>query len=439
MLLTVLLAALTGQLLQKPIPHFREFRNDGVGRLSRLGQTQTLPYFYASLSSSSECNGASLSNLTLTRPGSYSCPQSSAFLVSVAANQPSTRIDGTDFFGTGTNATISYTYTATDTKVIELVAVPDKPWTAMAAAVTLQWGTFNAANSANFMIQNGIIIYREWDAGGSTVLAVATAAALGEGPRRIRLVIPPTGACTVYVDGVVVSSTASPNTGRMVTPPTTIRVGGIATDSFVWTGRIRDICLAKNTLYCFGAAPGEQSGRRIVAIGDSTTGSTINVTWPTRLQWKFGYTSNLVQNAGFGSTTAAQMLTVWTNNVRGKGYTTLLLLGGVNDINRDAQPASVPWTSLKTIIDQAKADGMTVGVSTVLPFSATGSKATELASLNSTITSYAGANGLILLDGYTIMGDGAGHLLPAYNVGDDLHLSEAGIRALGDAWYAVLP
>ena len=418
--------------------------DDRAGRFDRFCRQRSdrgLPcdgyaFFEAFPASGVDCDGSS-GGLNYVRAGTYSCGQSSGFLVTVSANQPPSTMAGTDFNASGTDATVSYAFSAADTKVIEVVVVPARPWKAMTAFVPLQWGTFSAANSATLMIQFGVITYREWD-GAAASSQLAASGILGEGPRRIRIVMPPTGSGSIYVDGTLVASTQT-GSNRMATPPSTIRVGGLAVGSFVVNGRLRNLCLSKNSGSCFNVAPGEQGGRRIVALGDSTTGSTINVNWPTRLQWSYGMLSNLVQNAGNGGLTAAQILTQWTDNVRSRGYTTVLVLGGVNDINRDSQTAASTWPSLKSIVDQAKADGLTVGISTVLPFSASGGKATELATLNSTITTYAGANGMILLDGYTLMGDGAGNLAAAYNAGDNLHLSEAGIRAFADGWFSVLP
>jgi len=120
-------------------------------------------------------------------------------------------------------------------------------------------------------------------------------------------------------------------------------------------------------------SPAARAATDIACLGDSITFGGITrtpVPWPHLLedslnaQYPGQYT---VSNFGTPAHTAAQNLSTWTTNIRGKGYEVLVVLTGINSILTGVTGANT-WTSINTIVDEAKADGMTVVLITTLPF-----------------------------------------------------------------------
>lgn len=172
--------------------------------------------------------------------------------------------------------------------------------------------------------------------------------------------------------------------------------------------------------------------QRVATLGDSIVyGYNVTTGWSTALGTLLGAPWR-VENFGINSDVVAKMLVRWRSQIRGQGFGYLVLAGGINDIRVGTSAATV-WTSLKAIVDEAKADGLVVVLCTVTPFknyaaSWTAGKQTELDSLNSTIIAYASSQGLRLVNSYLAMLDpGTPYtFLPAYDQGDNLHPNQAG-------------
>ena len=82
-----------------------------------------------------------------------------------------------------------------------------------------------------------------------------------------------------------------------------------------------------------------------------------------------GTTTRANYNYAVGGYRTDQCLTVWRNNVRGRGFSTLVLGCGVNSaIQGNPATSALAWADLQTILSEAKADGMTVVPLTILPF-----------------------------------------------------------------------
>ncbi|MBI5072117.1 hypothetical protein HZB93_04510 [Candidatus Falkowbacteria bacterium] len=135
------------------------------------------------------------------------------------------------------------------------------------------------------------------------------------------------------------------------------------------------------------------------------------------------------------------MLDQFRDNVKGKGFNGLIILGGVNDFS-SGRTAAQAQSNLNTLYTEAKADGIKVTAITVLPWSGysswTSSKQTQTTNLNSWILS---SPADIKVNAYASFGDASDptKLKCAYDGrdgtcdGDHLHPNAAGGRALGDA------
>lgn len=189
-------------------------------------------------------------------------------------------------------------------------------------------------------------------------------------------------------------------------------------------------------LLCF-AAPA-QAATDIACLGDSITYTSVArapVPWPHILetslnaQYPGQYT---VSNFGTPGHTASQNLSTWTSSIRGKGYEILVVLTGINSILTDVTGANT-WTSINTIVDEAKADGMTVVLITTMPFgSYTDWTAGRQTQLDALLTSIRAEGGVTLVDLYPDWetSPGSDQLLAAYDVGDFLHINAAGCTNL---------
>jgi lysophospholipase L1-like esterase len=178
------------------------------------------------------------------------------------------------------------------------------------------------------------------------------------------------------------------------------------------------------------------AAERVATLGDSIVyGYNVTTGWVTALAALLGSPWR-VENFGINSDVVANMLVRWRSQIRGIGFGYLVLAGGINDIRVGTSAATV-WTSLKAIVDEAKADGLTVVLCTVTPFKNysgqwTAGKQTELDSLNTTIRAYCSSQALRLVDSYVAMVDpgNAYTYLAAYDQGDNLHPNQAGNTAL---------
>jgi lysophospholipase L1-like esterase len=137
-------------------------------------------------------------------------------------------------------------------------------------------------------------------------------------------------------------------------------------------------------------------------------------------------------NGGFGGDNVAAMLVRWNAHFATQGYSTLIFLGGVNDLRAGATAAATYATAVQ-ILAAARARGMTVVVVSVTPwgnwFEWTAGKQTETLAYNALLSAWATTNGQTYVDAYTALSAGGGtpeDLAAIYDSGDGLHPNAAG-------------
>lgn len=151
-----------------------------------------------------------------------------------------------------------------------------------------------------------------------------------------------------------------------------------------------------------------------------------------------------VADFGVPGATAADCLTNYRAWVAGHGYTSLILLCGVNSLSAGATAVSVMAT-LTTIMDEARAAGLRVTPMGITPWKNAGTwtapKQTQTDALNVLIAAYATANGLTYVDPAPLGGEGGDPavLLAAYDSGDHIHPTAAGNIAIGALLQAANP
>lgn len=122
------------------------------------------------------------------------------------------------------------------------------------------------------------------------------------------------------------------------------------------------------------AAPAPTGNRyRVACLGDSITqGVYLANPYPHRLGELLTLANDgnawEVVNMGAGGEQTPQILGRWRSDVLIHGFTHLVLLGGINDINFGGADAGTIYTNLLAIIREAEAAGLVVAVSTVWPF-----------------------------------------------------------------------
>lgn len=136
------------------------------------------------------------------------------------------------------------------------------------------------------------------------------------------------------------------------------------------------------------------------------------------------------RNAGEPGIHATGCLDRWRLKVRGRGFGSLVVLCGLNDI-RSGSSAAATWSTLQVIFDEALEDGLRVVPMTLQPFKGdrawTPEKHAALLALNASIRAHCEANHLPCVDVYSSMNDPAndGAMQPRYDCGDHLHMNQA--------------
>lgn len=102
--------------------------------------------------------------------------------------------------------------------------------------------------------------------------------------------------------------------------------------------------------------------------------------------------------------TANNLLRQWTDFARGRGYSIVFTLGGVNDI-KSGTDMDLAYAALQRIWDEARSDGLRVFPMTLTPASENagwdGTKQTKLETLNARIRAYCASRGLTCIELYT--------------------------------------
>lgn len=220
-------------------------------------------------------------------------------------------------------------------------------------------------------------------------------------------------ASTVYLYGAQISTSSNPRC--------TLATGG---STATGTG---------SSPVCQSSFVTESYKSPIAWVGDSitygyTTGPRLTTPAPAALAASIG---RQVDNLGVPGDSAAQCLTHWRTSVRGHGYTSLILLCGVN-----STPLTGPavYATLETLLDEARLDGLHVTIVGLTPWANAGTwtapyqTATDY--INAHLITYASTYGINYVNTDS-MGVGSPLALTAPNdSGDGIHPSQAGANAL---------
>jgi lysophospholipase L1-like esterase len=241
------------------------------------------------------------------------------------------------------------------------------------------------------------------------------------------------GNMALYIDGRLASATRIGTTGVLSSKPTTAFVGCAGTTQQASGIAVRRLVFNNSpTSWNVNGPPTTGIG----SIGDSITVGTAG-------GGTEGYPSVMVHsilgpryatlNMGEGGSGVSFARQRWRQRIRGRGYSVLTMMTGVNDILNSFYDATGEWARQKIIIDEALADGLHVVVMTILPFRTysgwnSGKEAMRLA-VNASILSY---NPVSVtrryhpVDTAAAFDDGTGALRGGYDSGDHLHPNQAG-------------
>lgn len=178
-------------------------------------------------------------------------------------------------------------------------------------------------------------------------------------------------------------------------------------------------------------------------VGDSITWGNAPVTGTDRPPAVLGsLTVKYVQNLGIAGNTAAQCLTNFRDTVKGKGFTTLIVMCGVNDL-QSGTSAAATYASLETLYNEARADGLRLILVGISPWgsyvNSSPAKQTQSDALNVLISDYATTHSLDFVSTASL-GAGSPLALTAPNdSGDGLHPNAVGSAALAALVFAVSP
>lgn len=182
----------------------------------------------------------------------------------------------------------------------------------------------------------------------------------------------------------------------------------------------------------------------VVALGDSITqgafapAPAITTPYPASLQRLLG-AGWTVENLGVGGYRVRDVLRRWREEARGRGFAVAVVLVGANDLWRGASADQI-WTALQTLYDEILAEGTRLVAVTATPFQGwradpwTERKQAALEEVNRRITRYCARRGCAVVDAHAALADPKEPraLAPAYDVGDHLHPSQAGLDRLAE-------
>jgi lysophospholipase L1-like esterase len=187
---------------------------------------------------------------------------------------------------------------------------------------------------------------------------------------------------------------------------------------------------------------------RVAVIGDSIAFSAkerVNVGVCLRIERRLNERTPGRYSVGsfaVSSTTAAQHLTAWTNQIRNRGFQGIVLASTpVNSFIADVTGAAA-FSDINTIITQALADGLWVVAMTTLPWGAYSLWSTpRQTQTDAYLTSIRGRAAITLVELYPTFEQSAGSktLKVSFADPDLLHLNTAGNDALADALFAAIP
>ena len=156
----------------------------------------------------------------------------------------------------------------------------------------------------------------------------------------------------------------------------------------------------------------------IAFLGDSITAGVYDVSitepYPALACATLG-TNYAAHNYGVGGNCTQNALDRWHHDIRGRGYTKLVLFCGINDINYYID-YNATIANLTQILDEARSDGLAVYPVTVLPggYTAGTPQAIALATINTAIRAYTAAHSLHLVEANADFDDGTGAMKSAW-------------------------
>ncbi len=193
----------------------------------------------------------------------------------------------------------------------------------------------------------------------------------------------------------------------------------------------------------------------IVFIGDSiTAGHPEHYTYQentpandaptTSYPNKVGQTLGVsIQNAGIGSDSSSDGVARFATDVVALDPQIVVIGYGTVDINASSTGSTI--SNIQTMVDDAKAAGITPVIQKVYPrdydtLGATDAKDTERISLNSQLVTLAASNNISIIDTDSAVGDGNTPLGidVTYDSGDNIHFNEAGHTQIASATSSAL-
>lgn len=185
---------------------------------------------------------------------------------------------------------------------------------------------------------------------------------------------------------------------------------------------------------------------RVACVGTSITNgppSRIHVPYPQLIELALnartpgGYS---VANYGVLSSTSAAHLATWTNNVRNRGFTVLMLESGINDLIIGSAAAAI-WATIDTIITQALSDGLVVVLLGILPWGGYSSwNAARQTQTDALLALMVARGGVTYVNPYpTWLAGGVGVTMRADWTTDGLHPNNTGNAVLGVDGTAAIP
>lgn len=184
-----------------------------------------------------------------------------------------------------------------------------------------------------------------------------------------------------------------------------------------------------------------ESSERIFCLGDSITfgyipSGQLTNPYPSLLS---NLTGLETVNGGVNGATTSEMLS--TNSTWAtENYTTLVLMGGINDVMNGLSTSSIE-NNLLLMWQIALGDDMTVYTLTILPtYQLNATQNEVLASVNSWIKSTAPTIDVTVVDTHTLL-EASGNptvLNPTYDSGDGVHPNQAGANVIANAIYQAI-
>jgi lysophospholipase L1-like esterase len=253
------------------------------------------------------------------------------------------------------------------------------------------------------------------------------------------------GAQSLWVNGTLFNASNSPTSGTgtnvFASFPATLYLLGRDSTSGQAGGSAKEVRICESEAQCRLSVEAGLNPRAVTALGDSiTAGGGGTTAYPNRLAESLPFPWH-VHNDGVGGNTSAQMGARWTAGINRAGYGVLVMLGGINDVYSDV-PATTIWANQKAVLDDAVARGLRTILLTTLPFGSAAGAWNEArqAQLDALLALQAAYTGGPVIDANAAIRDPDHplNILPAYDLGDGIHLNNTGQAVLAGLVEAAL-